>query len=141
MGKNRFVFHFVLATLLVMVFFGCGKKGPPLPPDIKGKTISAPFDLKYTSNDNEIRLAWNHKIDTETAFVKPAGFEVFMAKKTFEACEGCPFEFEMINFVQMPSTAFSRKLEKGFKYYFRVQAVDDDNMRSEYSKTVQFEYK
>ncbi|WP_299981543.1 hypothetical protein [Desulfobacula sp.] len=134
-------FLMVLFSVILLTFLGCGIKGPPLPPEIKGQKIAAPFDLKYTAGDKEITLFWNHKIDKETAAVKPEGFEIFMGKKTFEACEGCPFEFKMIKFVAMPSMEFSTQIEKGFKYYFRVQATGDDNMRSEYSKTVQFEYK
>lgn len=142
--KNKRIFFFVLMVLsgiALLAFSGCGKKGPPLPPEIKGQKIAAPFDLKYRVVDNEIILSWNHKIDAETAFVKPDNFEIFMAKKTFEACEGCPFEFNPAGTVSMPSMEFTTGIQKGFKYYFRVQAMGDDAMRSEYSKTVQFEYK
>ncbi|MCP3875953.1 MAG: hypothetical protein GY699_22720 [Desulfobacteraceae bacterium] len=135
------LFLMVVASTFLLIFSGCGKKGPPLPPIVKGKKIATPADLKYTYSDKDIALTWQHKIDAETAAVKPDGFEIFMAKKTFEACEGCPFKFKVIGFVSMPSMKFVMDIEKGFKYYFRVQAVNDANMRSEYSKTVQFEYK
>jgi predicted small lipoprotein YifL len=143
MKNKRPVFQFliILCAVAALAFPGCGTKGPPLAPIIKGQKIAAPFDLKYTSSDTEISLSWSHEIDTETAAIEPDSFEIFMAKKTFEACEGCPFEFETIGFVSMPSMKFSTPVEKGFKYYFRVQALDDDNMKSEHSKTVQFEYK
>jgi len=131
----------VLSGIIILAFSGCGKKGLPLAPEIKGQQIAAPFDLKYTSDDKEIILSWNHKIDIEKAAVKPRDFEIFMAKKTIEACVGCPFEFKTIGIVSMPSMEFIFKIEKGFKYYFRVQATGDDNIRSEYSKTVQFEFK
>ncbi|MBU1343072.1 MAG: hypothetical protein KKE44_07615 [Proteobacteria bacterium] len=131
----------VLGTVFFLAFSGCGKKGPPLPPEIKGQKILAPYDLKYTLGDTGMMLSWNHKIDDETAAVKPEGYEIFMAKKTFEACEGCPFEFKTIGFVAAPSMEFNAKIKKGFKYYFRIQATGDDNMRSEYSKTIQFDYK
>jgi hypothetical protein len=85
-------------------------------------------------------LVWNHQVDEKTAFVKPESFEIFMAKKTFEACEGCPFVFKTIGLVSMTSMEFYAQVEKGFKYYFRVQARQGD-MRSEHSKTIQFEYK
>jgi len=131
----------VFLSALLFVFSGCGKKGPPMPPEIKGQKIAAPFDLTYTLDGQEITFSWNHKIDKETATVKPEGFEIFMAKKTVEACEGCPFEFEKTGVISMPAMEFSTRIEKGFKYYFRVQATGENNMRSEYSKTVQFEYK
>jgi predicted small lipoprotein YifL len=130
----------VLCSLFFLLASGCGKKGPPLPPEIKGQKIAAPFDLKYAYGKKIIVLSWNHRIDNENAVIKPLGFEIFMARKTFEACEGCPFKFKKIGFVSAPSMEFTIPIEKGYKYYFRVQATGDDNMRSEYSKTVQFEY-
>ncbi|NOX33883.1 MAG: hypothetical protein GXP56_09125 [Deltaproteobacteria bacterium] len=131
----------VICGIILFSFSGCGKKGPPTPPEIKGLRIAAPFDLKYSSGDKEISLSWDHRIDPETAFVKPEGFEIFMAKKTFESCTGCPFEFKKKGFVSMPAMKFSTPIEKGFKYYFRIRAIGNDDMKSEYSKTVQFEYK
>lgn len=134
-------FLLVLSVIVFLVFSGCGKKGLPIAPVIKGQKITAPFDLKYKSFDEKIILSWKHEVDPQSAVVKPKGFEIFMTKKTFEACEGCPFVFKMVEFVSIPSMEFIMPVEKGYKYYFRVQATNDDNMRSEYSKTVLFEYK
>ncbi|MDA3791414.1 MAG: hypothetical protein PF503_23310 [Desulfobacula sp.] len=127
----------VLSGIIILAFSGCGKKGLPLAPEINGQKIAAPFDLKYISDNKEIILSWNHKVDIEKAFVKPRDFEIFMAKKTIEACVGCPFEFKTIGIVSMPSMEFIFKIEKGFKYYFRVHAIGNDNIKSEYSKTIQ----
>jgi hypothetical protein len=140
MIKNLNRFLIVFATIAIVNFIGCGTKGPPLPPIVKGQKIASPVNLKYKVVGNQISLFWNHNVEQETAAIEPEGFEVFMVKKTFEACEGCPFEFELIGYVAMPSMEFVTPMEKGFKYYFRVQALDDE-MRSDYSKTVQFEYK
>ncbi|WP_300460904.1 hypothetical protein [Desulfobacula sp.] len=129
----------VLCSAVLLAFTGCGKKESPLPPEINGNRIAAPFNLKYRSYDTEIVLSWDHKINQETAAVTPEGFDIFMNKKTFDDCEGCPFEFEKIGHVVMPSMAFVNPIEKGFKYYFRVQATGDGQMKSEFSKTVQFE--
>ncbi|MBU0462128.1 MAG: hypothetical protein KKE12_00660, partial [Proteobacteria bacterium] len=67
----------VLSGIIILAFSGCGKKGLPLAPEIKGQKIASPFDLKYISDDKEIILSWNHKVDIETAFVKPKDFEIF----------------------------------------------------------------
>jgi len=131
----------VLFSVAILIFSGCGKKGPPLPPIIKGQKIAPPFDLKYTSGEKKITLSWNHKTDAKNAAVKPEGFEIFMAQKTFEACVGCPLVFKLIGSVSIPSMEFMIVIEKGFEYYFRVQATGEDNMKSDFSKTVQFEYR
>ena len=143
MKINRAVIYFlmVLSGVILLALSGCGTKGPPLPPLIKGQKIAAPFDLNYTHSDKKITLFWKHKIDIEKAAVKPEGFEIFMAKKTFEACVGCPFMFKKIGLVSMPSMEFVTEIERGFKYYFRVQATGDNDVRSDSSKTIQFEYK
>ncbi|MCD4678515.1 MAG: hypothetical protein K8S18_21385 [Desulfobacula sp.] len=143
MKNKRAVIGFlmVLSGIILLFISGCGKKAPPMPLPIKGQKIAAPFNVKYTLGDRKTTLFWKHKIDDETAAVEPEGFEIFMAKKTFEACEGCPFVFKMIGVVSMPTMEFVTTIEKGFKYYFRVQATGDDNMRSDFSKTVQFDYK
>ena len=131
----------LLACIMFIVVSGCGKKTPPLPPEIKANKIAAPFNLKLKSDDTEIFLTWEHKTDDETAAVKPEGFEIFMVQRTFEACEGCPFEFKTAGIVSIPAMQFVLKIEKGFKYYFRIQALGKNDMRSEYSKTLEFEHK
>jgi len=135
----RFLFIVFCGFVLLMVS-GCGKKAPPLPPEIKGHKINAPINLKSSILNQTIHLSWQHQIDKDKALVKPGGFEIHQARKTVEGCEGCPFKFNLIGFVSMPSMEFSTTIEKEFIYYFRVRAVSDDEMRSEYSKTIQIEY-
>ncbi|MFA5905003.1 MAG: hypothetical protein WC836_13805 [Desulfobacula sp.] len=139
--KGLILFVFLVCGISFFIFQGCGKKGPPVLPVIKGEKVTSPFDLKYTQNEKNIELTWNHKIDEKEAFVKPVAFDIFLARQTFEACQGCPFEFKKIGIVSMPSMKFITGIEKGFKYYFRVQAKGKDNLLSEFSETVLFEYK
>lgn len=140
--KNVFILFLILMCgMIFFCFQGCGKKGPPVLPVIKGEKITAPFDLKYVNSDRDIELTWNHKVDEKEAFVKPERFEIFLAKLTFESCQGCPFEFKKIGVVSIPSMRFVIGIEKGYKYYFRVQAKGKNNIVSEFSETVLFEYK
>jgi predicted small lipoprotein YifL len=131
----------ILSGIIILILSGCGEKGPPLAPEIKGQKIAAPVELKIIPGNKEIIFSWNHKVDNEIAVVKPKYFEIFMAKKTLEACIGCPFEFKTIGVATAPSMEFIIKIEKGFKYYFRIQAKGEGTMRSEYSKSVKFESK
>ncbi len=140
--KHSKIFIPVLLLLSVSLFFvfsGCGKKGPPLPPEIKGESITAPFDLQYKLDKSTITLTWKHEINKETAFIKPESFEIFMAKKSFEDCQGCPFKFNKIITVVMPNMQATFNLEKGFKYYLRVQAIGAESIKSSFSKTIQVE--
>ena len=139
-GKNVFIL-FLAVMMGFWGFQGCGKKGPPVLPVVKGEKIAAPFDLKYVNAGEKIELTWNHKVDESEAFVKPMGFDVFLAKLSFESCQGCPFKFEKVGSVSLPSMRFAMGIEKGYKYYFRIQATGKDNMVSEFSESVLFEYK
>ncbi len=130
-----------LCFLLVFSFQGCGKKAPPLPPEDKGNIIAAPYDLTSDNSNDRIILTWKHEIDVETAKIPPHGFEIFLAQKTFEDCEGCPFEFKKIATIPMPKMQFSIDIEKGFKYYFRIRATGEDGIVSENSKSILIENK
>ena len=138
---NKTILIVLLSILVAVVSIGCGKKAPPLPPLAKGNIIAPPTALEYRIIDQAIVLSWKHQVDVENAKIEPDAFEVFVAKRTFDDCEGCPFVFTLAGTVPIPDTTFSMDLEKGFKYYFRIQAVNEDNLRSDYSKTVQYENK
>jgi len=127
----------VFAVLIVACFSGCGKKGPPLPPENKTHNIAAPHGVELTLLKNEVRLTWKHSVDAATAVVEPEEFEIFMVKKTFDDCEGCPFRFVSAGRVSVPDMVFYLPVEKGFQYYFRVQAVKGNQLKSPYSETVQ----
>lgn len=131
----------LIAAAMVFSLLGCGKKGPPLPPIDKGNQIASPSNVNYEVTGDTIILTWKHSIDEQRAKIEPDSFDVFLAKKTFEDCEGCPFKFELTATVPMPDMTFSMTMEKGYRYYFRLQAKNEDNLRSEYSKTVQYDHK
>lgn len=133
------LFLFVMCGIIFFSFQGCGKKGPPVLPVIKGYKIAPPIDFKLSDSENKIELTWNHKIDEKEAYVKPEGFDISLAKLTFDSCEGCPVKFNKIGFVAMPAMRFVTDIEKGYKYYFRIQAKGKDNLVSEFTKTVLFE--
>ena len=122
-----------LAALFIMP--SCGKKGPPIPPVKDGNVLAAPNNLAVSLEDNQLTLTWSHTIDPKTARLAPEAFEVFMAAKDVEACEGCPFVFNSMGVIAMPDRVYYGSLAPGFHYYFRVQAIGKDEMRSGYSKT------
>ncbi len=135
-------FMTVTAVLLSMGFGllgGCGKKGPPLPPLTTGNMISPPTHLAYTLDGDQVTVTWRHQVDPTTAKIAPEGFEVFMATKSVDGCQGCPFIFKSVGMVPMPQTAFVHTLAPDLSYYFRVQAVGSHNLRSKSSKTLNVE--
>lgn len=132
----------VIACLLSLVFFwGCGEKAPPRPPENKVAKIAAPYDLKIIQQKDVVHLTWKQTPDKKTAALLPDVHEVFVAVKTIGDCEGCPFIFKTVGIVEMPQMQFYYKMQKGFKYYFRIRARDVNNIVSPYTKTVHLEYK
>ncbi len=122
----------VIGMLLIMA---CGQKGPPLPPLKDGNIIAPPADLAYNLNEKGLTLTWAHTVDPVNAKIPAEGFQVYMATKDLTGCEGCPFIFQSVGVVSMPDMSFYYPLEKGLHYYFRVQAIGKDDMKSKYSKT------
>lgn len=86
---------------------GCGKKGPPLAPLNKGNILLAPTGIAYTLKDNRVLLTWTHAVDPDNANIAAEGFEVFVATKDAQGCEGCPFIFKSAGIVPMPKMSLS----------------------------------
>lgn len=139
--KNNHLVLTVLTLFCLVVLTACGEKAPPVPPVEKGQLIAPPHDLKLTSKDNTVFLSWAHKVDPESAAVIPDRFDVFVAKTQIGGCVGCPFKFKLAESVPVTQKQFSTQVEPGYKYYFRIQASGPDNLKSTYTKTVQFESK
>lgn len=118
------------------VIAGCGMKGPPLPPLRDGNLVAAPTDLAYTRNGQTVVLTWTHSVDPVNAKIPPEGFKMFLATKSPEQCEGCPFIFKEVGTVAMPDMQFHYTLEDNLRHYFRVQAVGANGRVSAFSKTL-----
>jgi len=134
----RFCNKYFLGFLCLLILFitpSCGKKEQPIPPIKAGNILAVPGDLTYLLDKNQLTLTWTHTIDPVNAKLTPQAFKVYMATKSIDACEGCPFVFESIGTVPMPDMVYRRSLEPGPHYYFRVQAIGKDEIKSGYSKT------
>jgi hypothetical protein len=132
--KNFFSLGFILLAVLLLAP-ACGKKGPPIPPVKDGNILAVPENVTYSLEGDQLTLTWNHTIDPVTAKLAPEAFEVYMATKNLQDCEGCPFVFVSQGLVPMPEMVYRRTLDPGIHYYFRVQAIGKDEIKSGISKT------
>jgi len=112
---------------------GCGKKAPPRAPEKPGQAVAAPENLVADVADGRLTLTWTHETDPKDAVIVPRYFDVSMALPA--DCEGCPFVFRTVGQVAMPDMVFQMSLSDPGIRYFRVQAVGDHDVRSEYSRT------
>ena len=120
---------------------GCGKKGPPVPPTKDADIPAAPTDLKYTIKDRDLTLSWTcASLQNQEQGPTVEGFEVFMATKPLAGCQGCPFIFKSLGVVSMPRKSFVYTLDQDLHYYFRVQTLGRDNIKSKVSDTLYIEF-
>ncbi len=134
-GVPHFLYVGVLFLAVLFLAPSCGKKGPPIPPVKEGNVLAAPDNVAASLEENRLTLTWTHAIDPKTAKLAPDAFEVYMATKDMAACEGCPFVFKLMEVISMPDMVYRGSLVPGFHYYFRVQAIGQDERKSGYSKT------
>lgn len=147
---NR-LFQYILLCLFFVflgaaIFFlapGCGKKGPPVPPvkNADADIPAAPTGLKYTLKDRDLTLSWTcASLQNQEQGATVEGFEVFMATKPLAGCQGCPFTFKSLGVVSMPRKIFVYTLDQDLHYYFRVQTLGRDNIKSKVSDTLYIEF-
>lgn len=147
---NRKFQHLLLCLFLVLlgagILFtapGCGKKGPPVPPtkdDGDDQIPAAPTDLKYTLKGRDLTLTWTcASLNDQKHGSKVEGFEVFMATKPLDGCQGCPFMFKSLGVVSMPRKNFIYTLDQDLHYYFRVRTLGHDDIKSKVSETLYIE--
>jgi hypothetical protein len=138
--NKYFIFLIFMGTALILLVPSCGKKTLPIPPVKDGNFLAVPKDLAFTLEKGQLTLTWAHTIDPVNAKLSPEAFEVFMAVKDAEACEGCPFVFDSVGMIPMPDMVYQQSLEPGFHYYFRVRAIGKEEMRSDHSKTIYVDF-
>ena len=127
---NAFVAGFLCLCLAAS---GCGKKGPPRPPE--GDEIAAPAQLTYEIKEDMVHLRWKLPDGTNVEQV-----EIFRAEQFMADCKGCPVKFERIEKVPADQTSFDSPVETDMRYYFRVRALGPGDLKSGYSNTVRFDH-
>jgi len=127
---------YCLTLVLMVLVFGCGIKAPPMAPITDGNIITPATNLAYALEDRQVTLTWEHKPDAETAKLTPEGFEIFVATKDPNGCEGCPFIFQSAGIVSMPKKSFQYTLKDNLHHYFRIQALGKNDVKSKYSTPI-----
>lgn len=138
------LFFVLLGAGIFFMAAGCGKKGPPVFPtkdaDAAADIPAAPTGLKYMLKDRDLSLSWTcASLPDQAQEPRVEGFEVFMATKPLAGCQGCPFVFKSLGVVPMPRKNFLYTLDQDLHYYFRVQTLGRDNIKSKVSDTLYIE--
>ena len=132
------------------VLAGCGKKGPPEPPN--GSRPPRVADLNYMVSENTVKLSWTIPQPDEKAQYPVSGFLIFQYQQPLyeRECTNCPVIFTQIGDVPVRGgtggrdeslpLVFVETLERGYRYKFKVKAYSDDRTSGADSNLVEFSF-
>ncbi len=140
----------VSILVTVSMIWGCGKKGPPVPPT--GSIPPRVTDLGHSISDNTLELSWTTPQPDETARLPITGFLIYRSQQSLleAACPNCPIVYRQVGDVpamgggsgrsgQKP-IIFTQTLETGYRYIYKVHGYSSDGIRSSASNLVEFDF-
>jgi len=139
------------AIILVFLFPGCGKKGPPVPP--RYKPVPAVSDLKYSINGNILTLTWTIPKEKEKEKSAFSGFIVYRSKRPISDsdCKNCPKLFQKVSDIpadiridgpgyENNNIEYCEEIERGFVYTYKVVLYTKSGAQSRDSNNINFNF-
>jgi hypothetical protein len=138
----------LLLSFILFFIFGCGFKGPPVPP--RWEPPPKVNDLSYNIEGSNLKLSWSLPASASKRTSPIDGFRVYRSQISISEphCEKCPLTFSAVgnvsNAVKQGANAkaqaitFDQILEGGYRYVYMVRAYSDNGMVSKDSNTVKF---
>jgi hypothetical protein len=135
---------------LSFVWLGCGKKGPPRPPQRPLPPVVK--DLGHTIQGNIVELSWTLPGTAGGSAAEPAAIKVLRATQTSEeiGCESCPFRFVVAAEIPLHAKAsdrsglrilrYSEMIDPGFRYIYKVIIFDEYGIGGKNSNIVKFDH-
>ena len=133
------------------LWIGCGKKGPPRPPQ---RPLAAMVkDLAYKVSNDIVELNWTvpGKEENRNA-APPVAVKVFRSRLSAEeaGCENCPIRFELSGDIPIHRKqsekskpirmSYSEFVEAGYRYIYKVIVFDQYGIGGKDSNIVKFDY-
>jgi hypothetical protein len=133
-----------LLVIVYVLFCGCGKKDPPVPP--RREKPPAIGDLSHRLDGRSLELSWSVPEKGSSRQPDLTGFKVYVSKVPLSEseCENCPLKFKAIADVPIRKKAeqkqliYSETLESGYQYVYMVRGYSDDGLISEDSNYINF---
>lgn len=148
--RRLLVCLFVTIGGLSFSWQGCGKKGPPRPP--QRPLPPAVEDLRYAIQAGTVELSWTHPAMAGGNASQPASIKVFRSVLSSEdiQCENCPLRFEAVAEIPIHPKAprkdgprtlhYSEKIDPGYRYFYKVIVFDKYGIGSKRSNVVRFDH-
>lgn len=130
--------------VLGFIWFGCGIKGPPMPP--QRPPIPAAADLNYRTVGQSVVLTWGLPVSLNRKQAARSTFGIYRSRTSLAApaCDGCPLIFEKVasvSYVTPDANRFSTAipLDPGYRYVFKVRLETGSGAGPD-SNPAQFDY-
>ena len=148
---TKWLLIFVLAIGgLIFWSLGCGKKGPPRPPQRPLPPVVK--DLGYTVHDDIVELSWTVPVAAGGSASPPAAVKVFRSRLSAEeaGCQNCPIRYSLS--VDIPirkkrsekskpiRMRYSEVVEPGYRYVYKVIVFDEYGFDGRDSNVVKFDH-
>ena len=143
-GHKYLKIAIVLLVSTHILFWGCGIKGPPVPPRRENPPVIQ--DLSYRLDGKNLELSWS--IPQKDSHQQPdlTGFKIYVSKVALSesGCEDCPLRFNAVADVPIGKKAaqnqliYSESVESGYQYVYMVRGYSDDGLISEDSNYISF---
>ena len=143
----------MIAAILILsgaIIWGCGKKGPPVPP--QRYRPEAVTDLSYELSNGRVKLRWTIPRQEDQQRVRIVGCTVYRAQRTLADadCIECRRSFQPAANIDVPPEAtdrarrqqlgFDDNLTPGFEYAYRVVCSTAAGAAGKVSNVVRIEY-
>jgi hypothetical protein len=147
---NGLVLPFSILISVAFLFFGCGRKGPPVPP--RQAKLPVINDLTSSIEGDLLQLTWAMPGHDKKRPPALSGFIVHRSKKSVSEpeCEDCPILFQRVVDIPIQTegsadlekvvTVYTETLEKGFKYTYKVTIYMGTGAHGRDSNVVAFTY-
>lgn len=140
----------IIMLAAVFLFFGCGKKAPPVPP----RQVPPPAvnDLASTVDGDLLELTWTYSMGEANKSAGVSGFIVYRSKRKLSEpeCADCPVAFERVKDIPVRVTdaenvikgvmTYTEFLERGFRYRYKVTVYTHQGTAGSDSNIVDFEH-
>jgi len=147
---NGLILSFSILISVAFLFFGCGRKGPPVPPRQAQPLVIN--DLTSSIEGNLLQLTWAIPGDDKKRPAALSGFIVHRSKESVSEpeCKDCPILFQRVADIPIQAessadlekvvTVYTETLEKGFRYTYKVTVYTDTGVHGRDSNIVGFTY-
>ena len=136
----------LLLTGLSIGLIHCGIKGPPKAP--RRNNPPAVTDLSHQIEGQQVILTWSIPPKDKQYQDDLAGFKIYrsMVPLSETDCAECPLQFKRIGNIPVLNQEapvpmkFSDELENGYRYVYFVRGYDQNQLTSEDSNQIEFEF-